>query len=196
MSRLLINPSLRPLVNSSNNAVARPAVHMAQSRTVYVPPGGKSVLPKRALRKLLPGKMRPHIYYKFDCVVELSDGSTITRRSQFPKVEWRYIADQRNNPTWNPSKANIKAVEADATGRLAKFKKKFGDFDSLASGTSAEAKTTKAPANDSTSTSAENTASTSSSSADDFLDLLSENVVPVQTGGRLSSSIKKTKKKK
>jgi hypothetical protein len=145
-----------------------------QSRSVYVPPGGKSILPKRATRKLLPGKMRPHIYYKFDCVVELSDGSTITRRSQFPRVEWRYLSDQRNNPAWNPSKTNIKAVEADATGRLAKFKAKFGDFDSL-TGDSEKAET---------------------DGGDDFLDLMQDNVVPVQSGGKLSSAIKKIKKKK
>lgn len=122
-------------------------------------------MPKRALRKLLPGKMRPHIYHKFDCVVELSDGSTYTRRSQFPKDELRILADQRNNPLWNPSKANVKQAEADATGRLATMKKKYAELDDLLGGED-----------------------------DSFLESMESKVQAVQSGGKLSTAIKKKKK--
>jgi hypothetical protein len=87
-------------------------------------------------KRLLPGKTRPAIYYTFDCRVELSDGSTYLRRSVFPKVEMRYLLDARNNPDYNPSRPNVKLVAQDASGKLASFKRKFGDFDSTKSGES------------------------------------------------------------
>lgn len=87
-------------------------------------------MPKRVPRKLRTGDVRPAIYYKFDQTVELSDGSTVTRRTPFPRVEWKYLADQRNNPIWNPSKPNLRALELDAAGRLAKFKQKYSGFES------------------------------------------------------------------
>lgn len=112
--------------------------------------------------------MRPHIYYKFDCKVELSDGSTVTRRSQFPKDELRSIADQRNNPLWNPSKANIKQAEADATGRLATMKKKYAELDDLLGGTEG--------------------------GDDSFMQSMESKVQAVQAGGKLSTAIRKKKK--
>lgn len=101
----------------------------ARGKAGYVPPGGKTVMPKRVPRKLRTGDVRPAIYYKFDQRVELSDGSTVTRRTPFPRSEWKYLADQRNNPLWNPSKPNLRALELDAAGRLAKFKQKYSGFE-------------------------------------------------------------------
>lgn len=151
-----------------------------QVRTVYIPPGGRSILEKRLPRKLRVGDTRPPIYYKFDCKVELSDGSTVTRRSQFPKIEWRYLADNRNNPKWNPTRRNVKAVESDATGRLAKFKQKFGFVDEIDS-SSAETKTEATAKKD---------------LSDDYADLMGENVVPVQSGGRVATKKRSKGKKK
>lgn len=127
-----------------------------------------------ALKKLTVGKTRPAIYYKFDCRVELSDGSTFVRRSQFPRDEWRYLTDHRNNPIWNPSRPNLKAIEADATGKMSKFQKKFEYFD--------------------VSEKKEEKKKEESAKDDDFMDLLGQNYVPVQSGGRLVTK-KKGKKK-
>lgn len=161
-----------------------------QVRHYAIPGGSKSVLTRRVQRKLTPGKTRPAIYYKFDCRVELSDGSTFVRRSQYPRVEWRYLADQRNNIVWNPSRTNLKAIEADATGRLAKFKQKFGFVDSVDSAERTEA---AAPAeNAAVETESQEQASTPSkpqskqSLMDDYLDLMGQNFTPVQSGGKLA----------
>ena len=46
-------------------------------------------------------KARPAIFYQFETLVEMSDGSVIKRYSQAPKDEIRMINDQRNNLMWN-----------------------------------------------------------------------------------------------
>lgn len=159
-------------------------LQLQQVRTYAAPSAGKSVLSRRVPRKLTPGKTRPAIYYKFDCRVELSDGSTIVRRSQYPRVEWKYLADQRNNIVWNPSRTNLKAVEADATGRLAKFKQKFGFVDPVdSSDRDVAASETKT---DSSKDIESNAAAPKSSLIDDYYDLMGENFVPVQSGGKLA----------
>lgn len=101
-----------------------------QVRTkTFIPRGGKSLVPRRVPRKLRVGDVRPAIYHKFEHVVELSDGSTIKRKSQFSRLEWKYLADQRNTPLWNPSLPDLQAQELDEAGRLAKFRKRFGNLD-------------------------------------------------------------------
>lgn len=97
-----------------------------RAKGTYVAPGGRTVLEKRPLRKLRSGEVRPAIYYKFDQTVELSDGSTIQRRSIYPSVEFKMLQDQRNSPIWNPSKPDLKALLAGESGKLAKFRRKFG----------------------------------------------------------------------
>lgn len=153
-----------------------------QVRTAYVPPGSRSILEKRLPRRLKVGETRPPIYYKFDCVVELSDGSTVTRRSQFPKVEWRYLADNRTNPRWNPTRKTTGGTETDSAGRVAKFKQKFGFFDEQP-GVEAESEKKDAKADkakDSDKADVQN-------DAFEMDDLLGENVVPVQSGGRVAT---------
>lgn len=178
----LIQQSKRSIVEGSN--------HAKLIRSVYTPPGGKSILEKRLPRKLRVGDTRPPIYYKFDCKVELSDGSTVTRKSQFPKVEWRYLADNRNSTKWNPTRRNVKAVESDATGRLAKFKQRFGFIDDISSsGSATEEKEPKASAGK------EQPEEPKKDITDDYTDLMGENFVPVQSGGRLATK-KRTKNKK
>ncbi len=88
-----------------------------------------SALPQRPLKKIRIGKARPAIYYKFNTFIELSDGSVIRRRSQYPKEELRMISDQRNNPLWNPSKPDVSLLDAEAKGKLSKFKAKFAAFE-------------------------------------------------------------------
>ncbi|KAG7698316.1 hypothetical protein KL930_001977 [Ogataea haglerorum] len=88
-----------------------------------------SVLPARPTKKIRVGKARPAIYHKFDTLVELSDGSVITRRTQIPKEETRMIIDQRTNPLWNPSKPDMSQLDAENNGRMSKFKSRFSQFE-------------------------------------------------------------------
>lgn len=97
-----------------------------RTKVGYIPPGGRSVLKKRPSRHLRSAEVRPAIYHKFEQTVELSDGSTIKRRSVYPRVEWRMLQDQRNSSIWNPSKPDLKAMLAGESGKLAKFRRKFG----------------------------------------------------------------------
>lgn len=94
------------------------------------PPQGSSQLsiPRRPARKIRLGKARPAIYHQFDVLVELSDGSVVRRKSQFPKNEIRLIQDQRNNPLWNPTRTDLVVVDASASGRVDKFKQKYGSI--------------------------------------------------------------------
>lgn len=89
----------------------------------------ESTLPRRPMKKIKLGKARPAIYYQFNCKTELSDGSVVMRRSQYPKDELRLIQDQRNNPLWNPNRADLEVVDVNAGGRLAKFKQRYAQFD-------------------------------------------------------------------
>lgn len=189
MSNLLSNSKV--ILRSQSLAVSD--AFSNQVRHYAIPGGSKSVLTKRVQRKLTPGKTRPAIYYKFDCRVELSDGSTFVRRSQYPRVEWRYLADQRNNIVWNPSRTNLKAIEADATGRLAKFKQKYGFFDGADSGERTEAPSAAAPkAEETKAVAAEEPASKPAESKsraslmEDYLELMEKDFIPVQSGGKLA----------
>ncbi|KAJ8099731.1 hypothetical protein POJ06DRAFT_254335 [Lipomyces tetrasporus] len=80
-------------------------------------------LPKRKYRF---GETRPAVYYKFDCTVELSDGSTYVRQSPFPRIEWRYLRDQRLHPLWNPTIKGLQAVQTEAGGRMWRFNQRYG----------------------------------------------------------------------
>ncbi|QLQ82691.1 hypothetical protein HG537_0H04540 [Torulaspora globosa] len=94
---------------------------------------GQLTIPRRPLKKIRLGKARPAIYHEFTVQVELSDGSVITRRSQFPKAQLRLIQDQRNNPLWNPSRDDLVVVDANASGRLDKFEQRYGSMFSMKS---------------------------------------------------------------
>ena len=63
--------------------------------------------------------------------MELSDGSVVVRRSQYPKSEIRLIQDQRNNPLWNPSRDDLVIVDANSGGSLDKFKKRYSSMFSV-----------------------------------------------------------------
>ncbi|ESW99406.1 hypothetical protein KL918_001663 [Ogataea parapolymorpha] len=104
---------------------------MLQTRSYAVlgRPKIASVLPTRPRKKIRVGKARPAIYHKFDTLVELSDGSVITRRTQIPKEEARMIVDQRTNPLWNPSKPDMSQLDAENNGRMSKFKSRFSQFE-------------------------------------------------------------------
>ncbi|KAL6451195.1 MRPL36 54S ribosomal protein L36 [Candida maltosa Xu316] len=81
------------------------------------------------MRKIKLGKARPAIFYQFDTLVELSDGSVITRKSQAPKDEIRMISDQRNSLAWNPHRSDLSGADLNATGKIGKFKSRFSAFE-------------------------------------------------------------------
>lgn len=122
---------------------------------------------RRVMRKIKMGKARPAIFHQFDTLVELSDGSVITRRSQAPKDEIRMINDQRNSPLWNPTRSDLVTADPNATGKVNKFKKRFSQFQSEE--VESEEKT------------------------DDFVELMGHNVTEVQAGGKVHDK-KKAKK--
>ena len=118
------------------------------------------------MRKIKLGKARPTIFHQFETLVELSDGSVIKRRSQAPKDEIRMINDQRNSLLWNPHRSDLVTVDPNATGKINKFKQRFGNFDEQESGQGKD---------------------------DDFIELMGHNVQDVASGGKLFDK-KKSKK--
>ncbi|CAH02317.1 mitochondrial 54S ribosomal protein bL31m [Kluyveromyces lactis] len=147
-------------------------------------------LPKRPLRKIRLGKARPAIYHQFDVQVELSDGSVITRCSQFPKNEIRLIQDQRNCPLWNQSRDGMVMMDANSSGRVDKFKQKYGSVYSMEE-QAAESTGKKETAKKLQETEPE--PSTDDFGMDDYLTLLNTNAVQVQKGGKMATK-KKDKK--
>jgi len=129
-------------------------------------------IPNRPLKKIQIGKARPAIYYKFDCQVELSDGSVITRKSQYPKVEMRMISDQRNSPFWNSSRKDLVSGDTGTRGRLNKFKQRYSGF-----------------ADNSQEDTVQGT-----QSENDFLDLIGSNHVEQKLGGNIASKKRNSKK--
>ncbi|CUS21995.1 LAQU0S04e05776g1_1 [Lachancea quebecensis] len=152
-------------------------------------------IPKRPLKKIRLGKARPAIYHKFDVQVELSDGSVITRRSQFPKDQIRLIQDQRNNPLWNQSRDDLVVVDANAGGRLDKFKQKYDtlfNFEAPAKQPAADAKgKDKAkevkPAPEEETAAAPAAEEEDAFGMDDYMSLLDQNAQQVQSGGKLAT---------
>lgn len=154
----------------------------------------QSALPRRPLKKIRIGKARPAIYYKFNTQVELSDGSVVTRRSQYPKDELRMITDQRNNPLWNASKPDQSLLDAESKGKLNKFKSKFAAFEqSGKSEAEVKEQESKAEAERLQRLKTGKTAKKVESEEDDFLDMLSSSYEEEKLGGNLA---KKEKKKK
>ena len=142
-----------------------------RTKVGYIPPGGRSALKRRPSLKLRSEDVRPAIYYKFDQTVELSDGSTVKRKSVYPRVEWRMLQDQRNSSLWNPSKPDHKAM----LGGLGDI----NDSTPEESNSAEEASASKA----------------SDDSAFDLDDLMSEDAQNI-TSGRLHQVKKPSKKKK
>ncbi|ODV97735.1 hypothetical protein PACTADRAFT_47592 [Pachysolen tannophilus NRRL Y-2460] len=142
-----------------------------------------AVIPRRPLKKIQIGKARPAIYHKFNCMVELSDGSVFIRRSQFPKVEMRMITDQRNNVIWNESRSDLVVADAGARGRLNRFKEKYADF----ADESKEEKSEKKA-------SADVKPKEDEEKVDDYLDLLGAGHVESKLGGNIAGKNKSRKK--
>lgn len=165
-------------------------------------------LHKRPLKKIGLGKARPAIYYKFNCATEYSDGAVVIRRSQYPKDELRLIQDMRNSPLWNSTRTDLEVVDANAGGRLEKFKQKFAQF-----AVKEDTEETSKPSSVDSKNKTEKKSETKEASAketeepvkeaksegdgfmlDDYLELLGQNVQEVQKGGKLAVKQKGKKK--
>ncbi|ODV64423.1 mitochondrial 54S ribosomal protein bL31m, partial [Ascoidea rubescens DSM 1968] len=149
----------------------------------------------RLPRKIGLGKARPSIYYKFRCQVQLSDGSVIFRKSQFPKVNLKIINDQRNNGLWNPSKGALGQVDQSGLDRLEKFNKRFGLFtpskkESVSDKPETKKQTPDQSVKSQTKKEPEVESQSSEFSEDDYLSLLGENAQEVQSGGKLQTKKK------
>ncbi|ODV87500.1 hypothetical protein CANARDRAFT_230089 [[Candida] arabinofermentans NRRL YB-2248] len=138
-------------------------------------PEVKSALPSRPMKRIQIGKARPAIYHKFNSFVELSDGSVISRRTQYPKDELRMITDQRNNPIWNQSKPNVSLLDAESKGKLNKFNTKFAQFEQSETGVI--------------------TKKSDDELVDDYLDILGSNYVEKKLGGKMAQKEKGKKRK-
>ncbi|KAK6205453.1 uncharacterized protein RJT21DRAFT_117935 [Scheffersomyces amazonensis] len=126
---------------------------------------------RRIMRKIKMGKARPAIFYQFDTLVELSDGSVVRRRSQAPKDEIRMISDQRNSELWNPHRSDLVSVDPNSAGKIQKFNERYSLFEGKAD---IPSETDESPKQ-------------SSAKKDDFLALLGENATEVQKGGKMFS---------
>ncbi|KAK9475499.1 mitochondrial 54S ribosomal protein bL31m [Dipodascopsis tothii] len=130
---------------------------------------------RKPKRKYRFGETRPAIYHKFDCVVELSDGSTYTRKSMYPRNEWRYLNDMRTNSLWNPTKTGMVVTDLDSNRTLTRFNERYGFIN------------TEVVESNTTSTMAE------SGGFDDLDDLLSEGSGSAQQKGAKVTSKKTTR---
>lgn len=171
-----------------NSNLFKISVRYASSSGGGYPGSMRTALPRRPVRKIPVGKARPAIYYQFDVAVELTDGSVVMRRSQYPQDEVRLIQDQRNNPFWNPNRDDLVDVDPNSVGNIEKFKQRysgmFGDtqnsLESSSKGKKVEKKTSsKSDDVNSTETiiakeSATKSKRQVSSELDDFLDFLNE----------------------
>lgn len=96
------------------------------------------------------------------------------------------------SPVWNPTRTNLKTAEADQTGKLAKFNQKFGFVDAADTSNQAKIGGDAAAEADAPKEEAPKTQSRQSL-MQDYMDLMGENIVPVQRGGRVAGK-KKHKK--
>ena len=136
---------------------------------------------RRVMRKIIPGKQRPAIFYQFDTYVELSDGSVVKRTSQAPKDEIRMINDQRNSLLWNPNRSDLILVDLKAADKVNKFKERFALFDKFETEADRNRKIVLGEKVE---------------EHDDYLELMGENVVEVQKGGQIYNRKAERQKKK
>ncbi len=153
------------------------------------------------MKKIKLGKARPAIYYQFNCKTELSDGSVVIRRSQYPKDELRLIQDQRNNPLWNPNRADLEVVDANAGGRMARFRQRYAQFDVEESikedieKKQAQEGEKAAKVEETTEAKEENQdEEVDSMMMDEYLELLGQNVQEVQKGGKVATKASRRRK--
>ncbi|CCH45240.1 54S ribosomal protein L36, mitochondrial [Wickerhamomyces ciferrii] len=153
-----------------------------------------STLKRRPLKKIKLGKARPAIYYQFNCKTELSDGSVIIRRSQYPKDELRLIQDQRNHPLWNPNRVDLEVIDPNAGGRIARFKQKFSQFDIEENIKQDLQQEGQEESNEEALKSEKEEEDLDNLMMDEYLELLGQNVQEVQKGGKVQTKASRRRK--
>ncbi|KDQ08984.1 hypothetical protein BOTBODRAFT_138336 [Botryobasidium botryosum FD-172 SS1] len=109
----------RQLISSSTIASIRhPQPIRIQLCHKSTSPYGKSHL---APPPRLPRPLAPY----FPQLVILSDGSSYTHHTTSPRSVFRLTRDVRNNPLWSPG-SERKTDGDNETGRMARFKRRFG----------------------------------------------------------------------
>ena len=103
-----MRPRLAGLQSPLRPATLQPAAPTPASRR---PLSTTAPLSARLIR-------RPRRPYAFTQLVQLSDGSTYTRRTTSPHPIYRSTQDTRNHLLWQPSEKSLRNVELDEAGRL------------------------------------------------------------------------------
>ncbi|EPQ31862.1 uncharacterized protein PFL1_00061 [Pseudozyma flocculosa PF-1] len=81
---------------------------------------------------------------KFSSVTILADGSSIELHTTSPRRLTRLTRDQTNHPLWNPSQERrVGGDGGDDSGRLGRFRRRFGDNEAAGPASSASAKERK-----------------------------------------------------
>ncbi|CAB4251920.1 similar to Saccharomyces cerevisiae YBR122C MRPL36 Mitochondrial ribosomal protein of the large subunit [Maudiozyma barnettii] len=192
---------------NNNNFKILSAFRRLASTGTY-PGSQRMTLPRRPMKKIGLGRARPAIYHQFEVAVEMSDGSVVMRKSQFPKAEVRLIQDQRNNPLWNTSRSDLVVVDANAAGSIDKFKQKYSSIfsveeEAVASTSDANAKLTTEVERTKEETKKNSKVETAEKSEDqahdnfgmdDYLSLLDDNSKQIKSG-KIASKKNSSKKK-
>lgn len=195
----LVNPRATMLRSTSNRIINCPSIlgRRCASNFGGAKNSSDSTLPRRPMKKIKLGKARPAIYYQFNCNTELSDGSVVIRRSQYPKDELRLIQDQRNNPLWNPNRADLEVVDANAGGRMARFRQRYSQFDveeNIKEDIEKKQKEEGAQAEEQSKEAKKEEEEVDTMMMDEYLELLGQNVQEVQKGGRVATKASRRRK--
>ncbi|GMF03033.1 unnamed protein product [[Candida] boidinii] len=107
----------------------------------------------------------------------------------------RMITDQRNNHLWNQSKPDVSLLDAEAKGKLNKFKTKFAAFDQSGLTESEIEEQRVKEENERKERLETGSVKKSDEESDDYLDILSGSYVEEKLGGNIAKKEKGKKKK-
>ncbi|KAI8592314.1 hypothetical protein BDZ88DRAFT_407560 [Geranomyces variabilis] len=117
--RLLLRPSSSCCRASSSFSLilAQPTSLPTSTTTLLIRHASTSKIPP-----LRPTGVNPPLFHQ---TIVHSDGSTFTLRSTSPRSLLKLTKDARNHALWNPA---LNVID-DQSGELARFEKRFADFD-------------------------------------------------------------------
>lgn len=89
---------------------------------------------KSHLTAKIPPKLPPPVVPTFRQRVSRSDGSTFVQMTTNPKTSIRLTRDLTNSPLWTEAAlaGRGSALDNDETGRVGRFRSRFGDYSDLA----------------------------------------------------------------
>ncbi|KAJ3168856.1 hypothetical protein HDU88_001183 [Geranomyces variabilis] len=120
--RLFLRPSssccrVSSTFSSSSSSILAQQQSLPTSTTLLIRHASTSKIPP-----LRPTGVNPPLFHQ---TIVHSDGSTFTLRSTSPRSLLKLTKDARNHALWNPA---LNVID-DQSGELAKFEKRFADFD-------------------------------------------------------------------